>query len=157
MDKIRTAVAVFCIACICAELVAQLVGDVRSKQGIKAAAGLYILLAVSNALPRLDFDPFQFAVPQSAQADLGGTEDAILLETQRQLEARLEAEVADATGVEIELSLTLARSGQEVSAEEARVTLPPGCTDEACARIQEILSQELGLGEVQLAAGEGSE
>ena len=157
MNKIRTAIAVFCIACICAELVAQLVGDVRSKQGIKAAAGLYILLAISSALPRLEFDLISFAAPQSVQAGLGDTEDLILLEAQRQLEARFEAEAAEASGVEIELSLTLIRSGQEVTAREARVTLPPGCTDEARARIQEILSQELGLEEVQFAAGEASE
>ena len=53
MQQLKTAVAVFCTACICAELVGQLLGDVRGRQCIKAAAGLYILVALFHALPLL--------------------------------------------------------------------------------------------------------
>ena len=53
MEEIKTAVAVFCTACICAELVGRLLGDVRGRQCIKAAAGLYILAALFQALPGL--------------------------------------------------------------------------------------------------------
>ena len=53
MEQLKAAAAVFCTACICAELVGQLLGDTRGRRCIKGAAGLYILLALFHALPAL--------------------------------------------------------------------------------------------------------
>lgn len=155
MQQIKTAVAVFCIACISAELVAQLVGDTRGKQCIKAAAGLYILIAISNALPLLRTQSLPLALPQSQQADFGTAEDLILQKAQQQLETQLEAELLAQTGWEVSLQLTLAQTGQGVEAVEARVTLPPGCPQETQSEIEAELCSRLELESVEFVAEEG--
>ena len=43
MQPLERAVAIFCIACICAELTTQLAGSTWARRCIKAVAGLYIL------------------------------------------------------------------------------------------------------------------
>lgn len=155
MQQIKTAVAVFCIACISAELVAQLVGDTRGKQCIKAAAGLYILIAISNALPLLRAQSLEFALPQSQQADFGSAEDLIVQEAQQKLETQLEAQILVQTGWPASLQLTLAQTGQGVEAVEAQVSLPPDCPGDTRAEIASELCSRLGLASVEFVAEEG--
>ena len=155
MQQIKTAVAVFCIACISAELVAQLVGDTRGKQCIKAAAGLYILIAISNALPLLRAQSLEFALPQSQQVDFGSAEDLIVQEAQQKLETQLEAQILAQTGWPASLQLTLAQTGQGVEAVEAQVSLPPDCPGDTRAEIASELCSRLGLASVELVAEEG--
>ena len=155
MQQIKTAVAVFCIACISAELVAQLVGDTRGKQCIKAAAGLYILIAISNALPLLRAQSLDLALPQSQQADFGSAEDLIVQEAQQKLENQLEAQILAQTGWPASLQLTLAQTGQGVEAVEAQVSLPPDCPGDTRAEIASELCSRLGLASVEFAAEEG--
>ena len=155
MQQIKTAVAVFCIACICAELVAQLVGDTRGKQCIKAAAGLYILIAISNALPLLRAQSLDLALPQSQQADFGSAEDLIVQEAQQKLENQLEAQILAQTGWPASLQLTLAQTGQGVEAVEAQVSLPPDCPGDTRAEIASELCSRLGLASVEFVAEEG--
>lgn len=155
MQQIKTAVAVFCIACISAELVAQLVGDTRGKQCIKAAAGLYILIAISNALPLLRAQSLEFALPQSQQADFGSAEDLIVQEAQQKLETQLEAQILAQTGWPASLQLTLAQTGQGVEAVEAQVSLPPDCPGDTRAEIASELCSRLGLASVEFVAEEG--
>lgn len=158
MQQIKTAVAVFCIACISAELVAQLVGDTRGKQCIKAAAGLYILIAISNALPLLRAQSLDLALPQSQQADFGSAEDLIVQEAQQQLETQLEAQILAQTGWPASLQLTLAQTGQgveAVEAVEAQVSLPPDCPGDTRAEIASELCSRLGLASVEFVAEEG--
>ena len=155
MQQIKTAVAVFCIACISAELVAQLVGDTRGKQCIKAAAGLYILIAISNALPLLRAQSMEFALPQSQQADFGSAEDLIVQEAQQKLENQLEAQILAQTGWPASLQLTLAQTGQGVEAVEAQVSLPPDCPGDTRAEIASELCSRLGLTSVEFVAEEG--
>lgn len=155
MQQIKTAVAVFCIACISAELVAQLVGDTRGKQCIKAAAGLYILIAISNALPLLRAQSLDLALPQSQQADFGSAEDLIVQEAQQKLENQLEAQILAQTGWPASLQLTLAQTGQGVEAVEAQVSLPPDCPGDTRAEIASELCSRLGLASVDFAAEEG--
>lgn len=155
MQQIKTAVAVFCIACISAELVAQLVGDTRGKQCIKAAAGLYILIAISNALPLLRAQSLEFALPQSQQADFGSAEDLIVQEAQQKLENQLEAQILAQTGWPASLQLTLAQTGQGVEAVEAQVSLPPDCPGDTRAEIASELCSRLGLASVEFVAEEG--
>ena len=52
MQALERAAAVFCTACICAELAARFVGPGWGQKCIKAVAGLYILVAFADALPR---------------------------------------------------------------------------------------------------------
>lgn len=155
MQQIKTAVAVFCIACISAELVAQLVGDTRGKQCIKAAAGLYILIAISNALPLLRAQSLDLALPQSQQADFGSAEDLIVQEAQQKLETQLEAQILAQTGWPASLQLTLAQTGQGVEAVEAQVSLPPDCPGDTRAEIASELCSRLGLTSVEFVAEEG--
>ncbi|GJN63746.1 hypothetical protein [Faecalibacterium gallinarum] len=156
MQQIKTAVAVFCIACISAELVAQLVGDTRGKQCIKAAAGLYILIAISNALPLLRAQSLDLALPQSRQqADFGSAEDLIVQEAQQKLETQLEAQILAQTGWPASLQLTLAQTGQGVEAVEAQVSLPPDCPGDTRAEIASELCSRLGLASVEFVAEEG--
>lgn len=155
MHQIKTAVAVFCIACISAELVAQLVGDTRGKQCIKAAAGLYILIAISNALPLLRAQSLDLALPQSQQADFGSAEDLIVQEAQQKLENQLEAQILAQTGWPASLQLTLAQTGQGVEAVEAQVSLPPDCPGDTRAEIASELCSRLGLASVEFVAEEG--
>lgn len=155
MQQIKTAVAVFCIACISAELVAQLVGDARGKQCIKAAAGLYILIAISNALPLLRAQSLDLALPQSQQADFGSAEDLIVQEAQQKLETQLEAQILAQTGWPASLQLTLAQTGQGVEAVEAQVSLPPDCPRDTRAEIASELCSRLGLASVEFVAEEG--
>ena len=155
MQQIKTAVAVFCIACISAELVAQLVGDARGKQCIKAAAGLYILIAISNALPLLRAQSLDLALPQSQQADFGSAEDLIVQEAQQKLETQLEAQILAQTGWPASLQLTLAQTGQGVEAVEAQVSLPPDCPGDTRAEIASELCSRLGLASVEFVAEEG--
>ena len=155
MQQIKTAVAVFCIACISAELVAQLVGDTRGKQCIKAAAGLYILIAISNALPLLRAQSLDLALPQSQQADFGSAEDLIVQEAQQKLENQLEAQILAQTGWPASLQLTLAQTGQGVEAVEAQVALPPDCPGDTRAEIASELCSRLGLASVDFVAEEG--
>lgn len=155
MQQIKTAVAVFCIACISAELVAQLVGDTRGKQCIKAAAGLYILIAISNALPLLRAQSLDLALPQSQQADFGSAEDLIVQEAQQKLENQLEAQILAQTGWPASLQLTLAQTGQGVEAVEAQVSLPPDCPGDTRAEIASELCSRLGLTSVEFVAEEG--
>ncbi len=51
MQALERAAAVFCTACICAELAARFVGPGWGQKCIKAVAGLYILVAFADALP----------------------------------------------------------------------------------------------------------
>ena len=51
MQALECAAAVFCTACICAELAARFVGPGWGQKCIKAVAGLYILVAFADALP----------------------------------------------------------------------------------------------------------
>lgn len=155
MQQIKTAVTVFCIACISAELVAQLVGDTRGKQCIKAAAGLYILIAISNALPLLRAQSLDLALPQSQQADFGSAEDLIVQEAQQKLENQLEAQILAQTGWPASLQLTLAQTGQGVEAVEAQVSLPPDCPGDTRAEIASELCSRLGLASVEFVAEEG--
>ena len=155
MQQIKTAVAVFCIACISAERVAQLVGDTRGKQCIKAAAGLYILIAISNALPLLRAQSLDLALPQSQQADFGSAEDLIVQEAQQKLENQLEAQILAQTGWPASLQLTLAQTGQVLEAVEAQVSLPPDCPGDTRAEIASELCSRLGLASVEFVAEEG--
>lgn len=51
MQALERAAAVFCTACICAELLSRFVGQGWGQKCIKAVAGLYILVVFADALP----------------------------------------------------------------------------------------------------------
>ena len=67
MQALKRAAAVFCIACICAELLAQMTDRGWARRCIKTVAGLYILVAFWNALPQLP-EREAFSLPRQAWA-----------------------------------------------------------------------------------------
>lgn len=52
MQPLERAAAIFCIACICAELTTQLAGSTWARRCIKAVAGLYILVVFARTVPQ---------------------------------------------------------------------------------------------------------
>ena len=78
MQALERAAAVFCTACICAELAARFVGPGWGQKCIKAVAGLYILVAFADALPGAKAQLTAPKLPQAETASVGSLEDAIL-------------------------------------------------------------------------------
>lgn len=143
MEQLKTAVAVFCTACICAELVGRLLGDVSGRQCIKAAAGLYILVALFHALPGMRAGLASFSPPDVPAASFGTMEDAVLQEAQHSLAQRLETEIAEETGLTVDLAVTLESSQTGVQAVQVKVTMPDGCKTQDRAAVQELLDSAL--------------
>ena len=77
MQPLERAVAIFCIACICAELTTQLAGSTWARRCIKAVAGLYILVVFARPLPKAGAQLQAFSMPQ-AQPAFFGTLDALI-------------------------------------------------------------------------------
>lgn len=101
MQNIKAAVAVFCTACICAELTAQLTGQGWARRSIKAVAGLYILAVVLCALPQAKGEWQTFALPAASSVELGTQKETVLRAATSQLEDTLEARCREELGAEV--------------------------------------------------------
>ena len=76
MQALERAAAVFCTACICAELAARFVGPGWGQKCIKAVAGLYILVAFADALPGAKAQLTAPKLPQAETASVGSLEES---------------------------------------------------------------------------------
>ena len=146
MQQLKTAVAVFCTACICAELVGQLLGDVRGRQCIKAAAGLYILVALFHALPGIRAGATGFALPTVEAENFGTAGDAILRQAERELDGALEEQILEQTGLAAELAVTLEQTEDGTGAARVDVRLPAGAEASGREAVQSLLCEALGIG-----------
>lgn len=146
MQQLKTAVAVFCTACICAELVGQLLGDVRGRQCIKAAAGLYILVALFHALPGIRAGAAGFALPAVEAENFGTAGDAILRQAERELDGTLEEQILEQTGLAAELAVTLEQTEEGTGAAGVDVRLPAGAEASGREAVQSLLCEALGIG-----------
>ena len=140
MQALKRAAAVFCIACICAELLAQLTDRGWARRCIKTVAGLYILLVFWNALPQLR-KTVVVTLPQIPAASMGSLEDAVCAEAEAELEQQLAAQCAAQTGVTVQLSITLSAEGEVAS---VRAELPAESADTEKAQVQSFLENALG-------------
>lgn len=140
MQALKRAAAVFCIACICAELLAQLTDRGWARRCIKTVAGLYILLVFWNALPQLRKTAV-VTLPQIPAASIGSLEDAVRAEAEAELEQQLAAQCTAQTGVTIRLSITLSAEGEVAS---VRAELPAESTSAEKERVQSFLESALG-------------
>ena len=104
MQNIKAAVAVFCTACICAELTAQLTGQGWARRSIKAVAGLYILAVVLCVLPQAKGEWQAFTLPAASSVELGTQKETVLCAAASQLEETAE-------GVQVH-SLTVTPTGE---------------------------------------------
>lgn len=94
MQALTHAVAVFCIACLCAELLTLFVPPTSSgwaRRCIKAVAGLYILVVFARALPKAVAQLQAFSLPQAQPAFFGTLDDLIASEAARLAEEAEEA------------------------------------------------------------------
>lgn len=142
MQAFQRAAAVFCMACIGAELVSLFGGQSWAGRCIKAVAGLYILAVLLAQLPRLPGKVLTAfsgntapAAVAAAQSDTLETE--ILTETKARLEAYCTAQCSQQFGLDVRVSVTLEKAGQQVMVKKAVAAFPAGCT---AAQKQAVLS-----------------
>ncbi len=109
MQNIKAAVAVFCTACICAELTAQLTGQGWARRSIKAVAGLYILAVVLCVLPQAKGEWQAFTHPAASSVELGTQKETVLRTAASQLEDTLEARCREELGAEVTIRIELKR------------------------------------------------
>ncbi len=144
MHTIQTAAVVFCLACICAEIVTLFVGSGWARRCIKAAAGLYILVVFLQVIPGLGKDLRRIELPAQAPVTLPGAESQILLQTKRELEQKLEAACGERFGITVQLEIALEQTGQEISVAQVIMTVPPGSSASAQKQAADYHFQELG-------------
>ena len=130
MQNIKAAVAVFCTACICAELTAQLTGQGWARRSIKAVAGLYILAVVLCVLPQAKGEWQAFALPAASQ-----------------LEDTLEARCREELGAEVTIRIELEETAEGVQVHSLTVT-PTGEVEETRDAVEELLQHTLGVSPV---------
>lgn len=143
MQQLKTAVALFCTACICAELVGRLLGDVGGRQCIKAAASLYILVTLFHALPGIRAGLVSFTPPDVQASNFGSMTDTVLQQAQLRLAQQLESEIFDETNLSVDLSVLLKTSPTGVQAVQVNVYVPDNCSVQDQDSIQKLLSSTL--------------
>ena len=156
MQAFQRAAAVFCMACIGAELVSFFAGQSWAGRCIKAAAGLYILAVLLAQLPRLPGKVLTAFSGNTAPAAVSAARPDTL-ETEILTEARDAQDIADAArlavrtaqcrqqfGLDIRVTVTLEKAGQQVVVKKAVAALPTGCTAAQKQAVFSLLQQTLG-------------
>ena len=149
MQAFQRAAAVFCMACIGAELVSLFGGQSWAGRCIKAVAGLYILAVLLAQLPHL---PGRVAAafsgntaPAAVSAAWPDTlETEILTEAKAQLEAYCTAQCSQQFGLDVRVSVTLEKAGQQVVVKKVVAAFPAGCTAAQKQAVLSFLQQTLG-------------
>ena len=152
MQAFQRAAAVFCMACIGAELVSLFGGQSWAGRCIKAVAGLYILAVLLAQLPHLPHLPGKLMIAFSgntspatlsaAQSDALETE--ILTGAETRLEEYCTAQCRQQFGLDIRVSVTLEKAGQQVVVKKAVAAFPAGCTAAQKQAVLSFLQQTLG-------------
>lgn len=145
MQGLKAAMVVFCTACICAELVAQITENGWARRGIKVVAGLYILAAALRVLPQLKAEGNVFSVPTVSSVELGTWEQAALAQTQTQLEQDLEERFRREAGVSAGVTLALRSASDSVTVDSVTVTPAADCTPEQQQAVEKIVEEALGV------------
>lgn len=155
MQTLKAASAVFCTACICAELLTQLTGEEHGKRGIKAIAGLYILAVAIQAIPNLRAEWADITLPSASSVSLGTWDEMVIHQTEEQLAQTLEAQCREAAGVTPSITLSLTEAESQVSVSAVTVHLPESCTVEQKQAVERYFQQALGVTpEFETANGE---
>ena len=154
MQALERAAAVFCTACICAELAARFVGPGWGQKCIKAVAGLYILVAFADALPGAKAQLTVPKLPQAETASVGSLEDAILAQTEEELSRRLEDACLREAGIRVKLRITLCRTAEGVAASAVQVVPQGALTDARKQAVERLLTAQLQLEPESICWGE---
>ena len=149
MQAFQRAAVVFCMACIGAELVSLFGGQSWAGRCIKAVAGLYILAVLLAQLPHLPGKVMTAFSGNTAPATLSAAQsDALETEILTGAETRLEeycaAQCRQQFGLDIRVSATLEKAGQQVMVKKAVVAFPAGCTAAQKQAVFSFLQQTLG-------------
>ena len=149
MQAFQRAAAVFCMACIGAELASLFGGQSWAGRCIKAVAGLYILAVLLAQLPRLPGKVLTAfsgntapAAVSAAQSDTQETE--ILTEAGARLEEYCTAQCRQQFGLDIRVTVTLEKAGQQVVVKKVVAAFPTGCTAAQKQAVLSFLQQTLG-------------
>ena len=138
MQALERAAAIFCTACICAELAARFVGPGWGQKCIKAVAGLYILVAFADALPGAKAQLTAPKLPQAETASVGSLEDACLHEA----------------GIRVKLRITLCRTAEGVAASAVQAVPQSALTDARKQAVEKLLTAQLQLEPESICWGE---
>ena len=149
MQAFQRAAAVFCMACIGAELVSLFGGQSWAGRCIKAVAGLYILAVLLAQLPHLPGRVAAAFSGNTAPAALSAAQsDALETEILTGAETRLEeycaAQCRQQFELDIRVSVTLEKAGQQVVVKKAVVAFPVDCTAAQKQAVFSFLQQTLG-------------
>lgn len=145
MQGLRHSVAVFCIGCIAAELLAQLTAGDWPRRCIKSLAGLYILVVLARGLSLVPASWEERPASPTQPVELGSGEQAVLELAQQQLEERLAADCAREAGVQLRLRITLARSEQGIAPTQLHAALTEAASAEAKQQAEQLLQTALGI------------
>ena len=149
MQAFQRAAAVFCMACIGAELVSLFAGQSWAGRCIKAVAGLYILAVLLAQLPRLPGKVLTALSGNTAPSAVSAAQpDAMEMEILTGAEAQLEeycaAQCRQQFGLDIRVTVTLEKAGQQVVTKKAVIAFPAGCTTAQKQAVLSFLQQTLG-------------
>lgn len=145
MKAVGSMAAVFCLGCLCAELVSRLVGPGWAGRCIKAVAGLYILVVLFRLLPgKLPELPGK-GMSAASPVDLGSAEQMILSETETQLETRLAEECRSRFGTPVTVDVTLKEGEGTVSAAAVLVYIPAKCPEAVRRELTEYMQNTLAV------------
>ena len=145
MQSIPHAVAVFCIACIGAELLVCLTERGWARTCIKAVAGVYILLAFFHTFPSLRAVTQKLTLPEPSVISFGTLEDTVLSETAAELERTLEAQCRTRFGKDATLTVELQSTTSGWTAGTVRCSVASDCGEAEKAEIRDFLQEQLGV------------
>lgn len=145
MQTLERTAAMFCMACICAELVSHFAGQGWGRKCIKTAAGLYILVVLAGSLPGVGTQVLLPALPQPGMVSVGTMKDAILTQAEEELAAELAEKCFQETGVSVTLKITLIQTAGGVAAESVRVLLPEKTDAGKKQKITDFLAGQLQI------------
>lgn len=151
MQALERAAAVFCTACICAELLSRFVGQGWGQKCIKAVAGLYILVVFAevvfaDALPGAKAQFAALELPQVPMVSVGSLEDAVLAQTAEELSRTLEERCLSEAGVLLRLNIILSQTAEGVEAAEVQIVPQDAVTASQKRAIEALLEGQLQLG-----------
>ena len=134
-------VTAFCLACVCAELLVQLVEAGWARRCIKVVAGLYILTARTA----------QWLQPVQASASIEGVETTILTEAAKRLNEMLAAECEAQTGIPVRVETELEQTPDGIHAARAILWMPPDSPAQVQTQLVQFLQKELSTDAVTAA------
>ena len=140
-------VTAFCLACVCTELLVQLVEAGWARRCIKVVAGLYILTVLLRAISALP----QWLQPVQASASIEGVETTILTEAAKRLNEMLAAECEAQTGIPVRVETELEQTPDGIRAARAILWMPPDSPAQVQTQLVQLLQKELSTDAVTAA------